>query len=132
MAKKRVSKEDFSLEMVFGVTRHKRQTWRKEIDAPTEEDALRMAEAEGTEFETGAKLLGTGSKFEIEVNKPTPESGTPTDGLLSIPQAAVRMNVTERWLYRNWKTQKLGTKVSHRQVRISERAIERYLRMRQP
>lgn len=49
---------------------------------------------------------------------------------VTVPFAASHMGVSVIWLYRHWRRLGLGRKLSHRQVRIDLRAVERWMRSR--
>jgi excisionase family DNA binding protein len=54
-----------------------------------------------------------------------------TDRLLLVEEAAERLAVTVDWLYRHAKTLPFTVRNGRRQIRFSERGIDRYIRERQ-
>ena len=55
------------------------------------------------------------------------------DRLLTPEEVAERLATTPAWVYANWRTKlPFGQKVSHRQLRFSERALERHLAGKAP
>jgi predicted DNA-binding transcriptional regulator AlpA len=59
-------------------------------------------------------------------------SAQPTDRLLTLDETCQRLGVSKAWFYRNWKTKcsAFVKKLGHRQLRVSERGLDRWLRMR--
>jgi predicted DNA-binding transcriptional regulator AlpA len=55
---------------------------------------------------------------------------TTQDRNLTVEDAAARLGVTKQWLYRNSKSLPFTKKLSHRQLRFSERGIERWQKMK--
>ena len=52
--------------------------------------------------------------------------------MLTPEETAARLGTTVQWLYKNWKVKlPFGVKVSPKQLRFSERKIERFLAMRE-
>jgi predicted DNA-binding transcriptional regulator AlpA len=47
-----------------------------------------------------------------------------TDRLLTVKEAAVKLNTSEDWLYRNWRMLPFALPFGRRGVRFSERAID--------
>lgn len=58
--------------------------------------------------------------------RPTPER------LLSVEDAAIRLGVTKRWLYRNAKRLPFTRKLTRRTLRFHEAGLERYIREKKP
>lgn len=76
-----------------------------------------------------ATLTATCLARLVEPDTPITAPPTDSDRLLTVVEACTRLNVQASWLYRNSSklpfVRKLGT-----QLRVSERALERYLRNR--
>lgn len=53
-----------------------------------------------------------------------------SDRNLTVEEAAQRLGVSEQWLYRHSKTLPFAKKLSHRQLRFSERGMARWQTMR--
>ncbi len=53
------------------------------------------------------------------------------DRLLSVPEAAQKLGVSEDWLYRKASKLPFTVRLGPRQLRFSERGIEKYIRQRQ-
>ena len=69
-----------------------------------------------------------GRLLSVRLAEPRP---TP-DRLLTPDEAAERLGTTTEWVYKNWKTKlPFGIKVSPKQLRFSERRLERFLAMRE-
>jgi len=59
------------------------------------------------------------------------EKESPTDRMLTANEVAIRLGTTAKWVYKNWKTKlPFGVKVSAKQLRFSERRVERLLAIR--
>jgi hypothetical protein len=74
-----------------------------------------------------ASLQGLLATLQLTTLRLAPTS----DKLLTPEEAAERLHVNVQWLYRNWKTQlSFGVKISRKQLRFSERKLERFQQMR--
>lgn len=62
-----------------------------------------------------------------------PAARTPTpERLLSVTEAAGRLGVTARWLYRNARRLPFARKLTRRTLRFHEAGLERYIREKRP
>jgi predicted DNA-binding transcriptional regulator AlpA len=62
----------------------------------------------------------------IPDNAPRPVAKPETDTLLTIKQAAERLNVNRRWLYRHAATLPFTRKLTEGTLRFSEKGLERW------
>lgn len=67
----------------------------------------------------------------LVTSKESPATAKATDRLLAVEEAAARLAVTTDWLYRHASTLPFTVRNGGRQVRFSERGIERYIREKQ-
>ena len=49
------------------------------------------------------------------------------DKLLTVSEAAERLNTSEDWLYRAWKTLPFAVKLSRKQLRFSEQGLQKFI-----
>lgn len=52
--------------------------------------------------------------------------------LLTVEEAAARLNVPSSWIYRHWKVLGFGRKLGHRTVRIDATALDRWAAKQRP
>ncbi len=52
--------------------------------------------------------------------------------LLTVEEAALRLNVPTSWIYRHWKQLGFGQKLGHRTVRIEALALDRWATRQRP
>jgi predicted DNA-binding transcriptional regulator AlpA len=99
--------------------------WRADGEVLRRRGAVERADLlDGCAVELEAVLTGPGACTTAE--RPKGQAKIP-DQLLTPAQVAERLGTTPGWIYSHWKQLGFGRKISHRALRFSERALERYL-----
>ena len=80
--------------------------------------------------EIATRHLKLASIQSILVSAQPLSPATVADRNLTVEEAAKRLGVTTQWLYRHSSTLPFAKKISHRQLRFSERGIERWQKMK--
>jgi len=92
-------------------------------DVPPEEVNKLIVQLSSVVLAAGGRLGGqTVNQGSEASNAPVPE-----DRLLTVEEAAKRMNVKPRWLYANRKRLPFARKLSRKALRFSERGLLRWL-----
>jgi hypothetical protein len=97
-------------------------------EVPSEEATKLIVQLSAILLSAGARLSGSADGQGQEASS----APDPDDRLLSVNEAAIRLNVNRRWLYANHHRLPFAKKLSRKALRFSERGLERWLQRGRP